>query len=350
VVEAGQIVILTKKYNKIKEKFIMKHYYEDGGKVVKFYTAPRNGQTVKKITKPEAEWSIKSDIDNREKITAADMENTIAKLLNIGDPAKVAAALCFTAACFLKPHFTATDRPFQNLIIEDRSGRAGMVFGKVIKALFSTEASIDAQVITDTRFMHRCSSSDYVPVLIENYNNAKCGKWQRIAIINGLRSLFNMTYSPVAQGDLSIRNYYHTAPGILLCDEKPYDRGLWRRSIVVNFDDCRICGTKSGFKEFVLNPETERGLGGIGKLLLETSKQFTAEEIYRLASRTEQEFKAKYKGFDEAFRLSLLSMGLWLIEQAADSLDTTIEECFGISYLQLEDKIFSAVLLPEANS
>lgn len=283
---------------------------------------------------------ITSNIHSIEPISKDDLLRLGATLIGFNELPKTAAVLCFAAACFLKPHLTRYEIRFPHLVLTGEAGSGkSSTYSKVIRPLFSADKPLGVGDITPFTFITDAGSSNFLPLVIEEYKPWAMSKTALDMIHSGMRNLYDGQSAERGRADLSVRKYYLSSTLILIGESSPSETAIKERSIELLFSKVDI-SKKKNYVTRLDNHKTD--IRKLGKSLLLAALNEVAGNIKQTFEDCLQcvptEFESRVRN-----NIAVLLVGLYLMTKVCANLGTTFKEVFGVEPVETKAAVITAV-------
>jgi putative DNA primase/helicase len=187
----------------------------------------RRGEPVRNLCLDPTKGEIKCGLVSAQPATNEEAEMLLAPLLSYNDRPITATVLGFIGACFLDGHFRKLGIKHGHLVItgEAGSGKSTTV-ESVIQPIFGLGTGLAASNITGFTLMRAASSSNTVPLIIEEFKAAQMTKANLDQVGNLLRSSYDGHIATRGRGDMGLNRYAITAPIILVGETSPFETAV----------------------------------------------------------------------------------------------------------------------------
>lgn len=283
---------------------------------------------------------ITSDIHRLEPITRDDLLELGSTLIGFNELPKAAAVLCWSAACFLKPHLMRNEISFPHLVITGEAGSGkSSTFAKVIRPLFSLDKPLAVGDITPFTFISDAGSSNCLPLVIEEYKPWAMSKAATDMIHSGMRNLYDGQSGERGRADLTVRKYYLTSPLILIGESSPSEAAIKERSIELLFSKFDLTTRKDYVRRLDSRKSDIRRLGkSLLLAALDETPGNVRQNFYNCLSCVPKEFESRVRN-----NIATLLMGLYLVTKVCGHAATSFKEVFGIETADVKTAVITAV-------
>lgn len=283
---------------------------------------------------------ITSDIHRVGPIARDDLSELGSTLIGFNELPKAAAVLCWSAACFIKPHLMRHEIRFPHLILTGEAGSGkSSTYTKVIRPLFSADKPLGAADITPFTFITDAGSSNILPLVIDEYKPWAMSKAATDMIHSGMRNLYDGQGAERGRADLSVRKYYLTSPLILIGESSPSEAAIKERSIELLFSKADLIEKK----DFIGKLEVRKtDIRSFGKSLLLAALEETPGNVRQnfndCLSCVPKEFESRVRS-----NIAVLLMGLYLITKVCRNAGTEFKRVFGLVPAEIKTAMIAAV-------
>lgn len=283
---------------------------------------------------------ITSDIHRIEPIERGDLLELGATLIGFNELPKTTAVLCWTAACFIKPHLMRYEIRFPHLVLTGEAGSGkSSTYAKVIRPLMSLDKPLGVGDITPFTFIADAGSSNFLPLVIEEYKPWAMSKTATDMIHSGMRNLYDGQSGERGRADLSVRKYCLTSSLILIGESSPSEAAIKERSIELLFSKADI----QEKKDFVRRLDNHKiDIRKLGKSLLLAALNETPGNLKQIYDDclicVPNEFEPRVRS-----NIAVLLVGLYLLTKVCDYAGTTFKAVFGIEVAEVKAAVVTAV-------
>lgn len=191
-------------------------------------------ESIVSVTEPTG--SIYSDILDQDKILGQELEELLPHLFGMNVEEKMIGILGWCSANFCKERLKALGYKFPHLIVcgEAGSGKSSVV-EELIQPLFSIQSPpLSCEKITQFAMLKACSTSNFFPVICEEYKPGRLGS--KINMISGfLRDSYDGHGMRKGTSQQKVLEYQYRAPIILVGESGVDEKAVKDRSLEILF-------------------------------------------------------------------------------------------------------------------
>jgi primase-polymerase (primpol)-like protein len=298
------------------------------------------GATVDDVVSIATDRHIRATPEDNDTMTQYELLNIGRLLMAYNETAKTASVLCYMAACYGKSKLNARGVKFPHLVIVGEAG-GGKSFttDNVIKPFFSATKSQQVSEMTQFTLLKALSSSNCVPLILEEYKPSTVNERQINNLHNSLRGAYDGLEGERGNPDQSSKSYVLTAPIVLIGEESPREPAIKERSIELLFSKMDI------ENRIEYGAAIEKNTGAI--------KNLGMEVLLEALRATESDLRTAYTNalciIDKripprsAGCIAAVAVGQYLLERVANRYGTDFKTAFGLTREEVISEVTAAV-------
>ncbi len=236
---------------------------------------------------------IKTNILNYDEITKEELELLKPHLFNFTEHSKACIILGYIASCWFRMIFKEASlyQPHLQIIGAAGSGKT-TTRNNIITPFFAmTSNAIDANQITHFGGIKAASSSNTVPMLVEEYKPYKMSETRKQIFSDLGRNCYDCTDAIRGRADQTIEIYPQTTPIILIGEAGTSETALEERSIILNFNKLDI--TPDHTKSMKFLEDNKELVSKLGRTILNLALKTDKDTLKNLSREYEVIFKEK---------------------------------------------------------
>lgn len=274
---------------------------------------------------------LDSYILDTEPIEKDELEALLPHLFNFNEIGIAATIIAFTSAIFLKEKLWACNIKFPHLLI---TGQAGAGKTQTVENIICPILNIgtnleDASSITKFSMIKKVASSNFAPLIIDEYKPYKLSKFIVNEISNLLRNVYDRHDFARGNPDLSLQQWKLQAPIILIGEDGFDETAVLERLLYVNMSKQ---DSKSYEKSFKFLKQNKDLLRKFGRALLNISMKITESQLKEMFDRYESIIPNQIQADRIRTSLTIATIGIDLIEQLLIEYAIEKPQDYGIDF------------------
>lgn len=236
---------------------------------------------------------IKTNILNYDEITKEELETLKPHLFNFTEPSRACIILGYIASCWFRMIFKEANlyQPHLQLIGEAGSGKTTTRNNIIMPFFAMASNAIDANQITHFSGIKAASSSNTIPMLVEEYKPHKMSESRKQNFSDLGRNCYDGTDATRGRADQTIETYPQTTPIILIGEAGTAETALEERSIILNFNKLDIIPERTESMKFL--QDNKELISKLGRTVLSLALKTDKDTLKNLFKKYEVIFKEK---------------------------------------------------------
>jgi hypothetical protein len=306
------------------------------------FSIDERGAEVGDVVSIATERRIRAIPEDNDSMTQGEFIQIGRLLTAYNETPKSVSVLCFMAACFAKPKLNARGVKFPHLVIVGEAGSGkSFTIDNVIKPFFSATKSYQVSEMTQFTLLKALSSSNCIPLFLDEYKPSTINDRQINNLHNSLRGAYDGLEGERGTADQGCKTYELTAPIVLIGEESPREPAVKERSIELLFSKMDIENRKA-FGEAIESANSKYAIKNLGReVLLEALK--ASESDLRTAYTNALCVIDKRIPPRSAGCIAAVIVGQDLLERVALRYGTDYKTVFGLSREETIGEITEAV-------
>lgn len=287
---------------------------------------------------------LDTDILNNETINKEELGALLMHLFRFNEPGIAATIISFTAAIFLKERlWRVCKAKFPHLLITGQAGagKTQTVENIICPILNITPELEDASSITKFSVIKKSASSNFVPLIIDEYKPSKLSKFIFNEISNLLRNVYDRHVFNRGTSNLKIIEWQQQAPLILIGEDGFTETAVLERILSVNLSKQ---DSKAYEKSFKFLKDNTNLLKKLGKALLEVSFNITDDELKEVYEKYLKIIPGEVQADRVKNSIAVAFVGLNLIMKLLIKYDIDNPELYGIDFEKVKKYIISKAI------
>lgn len=245
--------------------------YEHGGRmvfVVGDLAVDKDGLLVGDLLQMVKHREIETELLKTDPLSKADLLALGRVILGFNEPAKTVPLIGWICGCFIKEHLriNAIKYPHLFLIGEAGSGKS-TTMEKVLKPIFGAGSPLAATQVTAFTLLKVCSSSNLVPLFMDEFKPSTMDKQKISVLYNHFRDSYDGHAGKRGKMDQATVSYDLLAPMVVAGEESADETAIRERSIELLFSkkDLKDRMHRAAYNEIL---GMERQMRDLGRTLL----------------------------------------------------------------------------------
>lgn len=310
------------------------HYFEKGW----FFITHEGALDEKLELRDEAvlmenSMELTSDVLKMEPISQKELFTLAPALLNYNSLKITSTILGYTAGLFLKGRLEKLSIPYNHLIIEGQSGsgKSQTIRSVIMPMLCIKDNPLNAGECTNFALNRSVSSSNFVPLVIDEYKASRIGRFRADAISSLMRNSYDNNRVVKGSIGLNKNREFKSRASIILCGETGVEETAnVERSLRLIFDTGQH--NEKRREEFELIKFHTNLLNKLGRSLLNGGMKMKDDDIALLHKAIYDKLSSKNLE-NERVRNSITNciLGIALVKKVFEELGLDMEDSVGVS-------------------
>lgn len=228
---------------------------------------------------------LTTNIMRSNQLDTSELKLLLQHLFKYNDPDKTLLTLCFCISCFIKTDLIKYDTSYkipQLFIIGESGSGKTTTLTNIIQEIFSSYKSISAGMGT-TKFtlIKNCHSSNFIPLMLDEYKPSKWNIKHVNTISDFLRSAYDNHVVERGQMNQSVGVFELTSPIIVVGENNTTEQALRERSVVLEYYSKDFNDDKKQHLLFL--KKNKKLLNGLGYTLLKYLGTSRAENMHLIS-------------------------------------------------------------------
>ena len=230
-----------------------------------------NGEPVTDIIQTSDSIGIKSEIMNGRIMTVEEFKKIGAPLFLYNEPMKTVSIMAWIAGCFIKGYLKSEGIKYPHLFLvgEAGSGKSTSLEAIILK-IFAVPVAFAASQLTNFTLAKNASSSNIIPLAIDEFKPSTMDKNKLNTLKNFLRDSYDDHNAVRGKADQTVNTYMLLAPVVIAGEESAAEPAIRERSIELLFSKADIENVKCN-EAFTIIKKSPNDLTNFGATLLNTA-------------------------------------------------------------------------------
>ena len=194
------------------------------------------GLTVDNITQMANTVDIRSDILNARLLSRDQLSEIGSCILSYNDAKKTLSILAWVSGCFVKPYLRLHGVKFPHLFLIGEAGSGkSTTLEHVILPIFAADQVVAASQVTPFTLLKSASSSNLIPLMIDEFKPSKIDKTRIHTLYNYFRDSYDGHQAVRGHADQTKTTYDLIAPTVIAGEEAAEEAAIRERTIELLF-------------------------------------------------------------------------------------------------------------------
>ena len=279
-------------------------------------------------------------------ITMEELKIISKALFSFNELPVTATMLGFVGSCYLRQPLKVTGNKQGSLIIvgEAGGGKSTSV-EQVIQPVFACGDAVSSSEITEATLRHAASSTNTVPLIIEEYKPARLNRNINDAICNSIRSSYDGHISQRGNGSRKVTERPLLAPIIIVGEAAPSEPAVRERSLQVLFAKNNLDQHPEYAANMAVLRKHQQLLSKLGRSLLHEAMNFDIAELKAAHTFLMANVPEAVGRWPERIRTNYVNaiLGLELLDRVCVRLGSSLETMIGRTEQELEEALETGI-------